>query len=180
MIIKDISNLVLLIFTILVSCDLPNDITEPKQYGVKFEIDNSTNEEFNNAKVIIGGINGNNEFVEVDSYALPKITKGIQQILDGFDDKRWKPNFDEIKKVGDGKAYFKFQFEDKQANFIEYVNNPDLNIYIDLTKFEVFDDNGSLEIRINNNSIFDKNGDKIYAYNSAMAKSQLKKDNTEK
>ena len=158
---------------IIQSCDLPNEITEPRQNGIKFEIINSTNLEYENAKVIIGGINQDNEFVEVDNYTLPKITKGTQQILDGFDDKRWKPNFNKIKNLGDGKAYFKFQFEGKQANFIEYVNNPDKNIYLDLIRFqEVYDDLGDLRVRINDNGNFDKNGDMVYGNNSAMALSQ--------
>ena len=155
------------------SCDLPNEITEPRQNGIKFEVLNSTNQEFENTKVIIGGINKDSQFVEVDSYTLPKITKGTLQILDGFDDKRWKPNFNEIRKIGNGKAYFKFQFEGKQANFIEYVNNPDKNIYLDLIRFqEVYDDLGDLRIRINDNGNFDKNGDMVYGNNSAMALSQ--------
>ncbi len=164
----------IVIFFLTQSCGLSDEITEPKQNGISFEIINGTNLEYENAKVIIGGINSDKNFVEIDSYTLPTITKGLLFIHDGFDDKRWKPNFDEIKKIGDGKAFFKFQFDNKPANFIEYVNNPDLNLYIDLTRFEVSDNFGLLIIDIEQNEKFDKNGDLVFGNNHAMGLSQRK------
>ena len=148
------------------SCDLPNEITEPRQNGIKFEILNSTNLEYENAKVIIGGIDHDSEFIEIESYTLPKITKGTQQILDGFDNKRWKPDFNEIRKIGDGKAYFKFLFEGKQANFIEY--DLSRNLYIDLAKYEVIDDRGEVKIYIKREDEDDINKDMITGWTNSM------------
>ncbi|WP_215045045.1 hypothetical protein [Tenacibaculum piscium] len=141
-----------------------------EEYGIAFAIENSTNSTYENSKVIIGGINSNNEFIEVDYYMLPKIEEGSQGFLNEYiGSNRWKPDFNKIKLIGDGKAYFKFQFEGKEAKFIEFVNNPNLEIFIDLNKYDVLYDNGLLDINIDNDSRFDRNDDMVYGYNYATA-----------
>jgi len=141
-----------------------------EEYGIAFAIENNTNSTYENSKVIIGGINSNNEFIEVDYYMLPKIEEGSQGFLNGYmGSNRWNPDFNKIKSIGDGKAYFKFQFEGKEAKFIEFVNNPNLEIFIDLNKYDVLYNNGLLDINIDNNSRFDRNDDMVYGYNYATA-----------
>jgi len=141
-----------------------------EEYGIAFAIENNTNSTYENSKVIIGGINSNNEFIEVDYYMLPKIEEGSQGFLNEYmGSNRWNPDFNKIKSIGDGKAYFKFQFEGKEAKFIEFVNNPNLEIFIDLNKYDVLYDNGLLDINIDNNSRFDRNDDMVYGYNYATA-----------
>ena len=39
-----------------------------EEYGIAFAIENNTNSTYENSKVIIGGINSNNEFIEVKNY----------------------------------------------------------------------------------------------------------------
>lgn len=159
---------IIIIFSILFSsCET---LYEMEQDGIAFAIQNRTNSTYENSKVIIGGINSNNEFIEVDYYMLPKIEEGNQGWCDDYlCSNRWKPDFNEIKLIGDGKAYFKFQFEGKEAKFIEFVNNPNLEIFIDLNKYDVFDDYGLLDIRIDNDSRYDRNDDMVYGYNYATA-----------
>lgn len=141
-----------------------------EEYGIAFAIENNTNSTYENSKVIIGGINSNNEFIEVDYYMLPKIEEGSQGFLNDYmGSNRWNPDFNKIKSIGDGKAYFKFQFEGKEAKFIEFVNNPNLEIFIDLNKYDVLYNNGLLDINIDNNSRFDRNDDMVYGYNYATA-----------
>ena len=141
-----------------------------EEYGIAFAIENNTNSTYENSKVIIGGINSNNEFIEVDYYMLPKIEEGSQGFLNEYmGSNRWNPDFNKIKSIGDGKSYFKFQFEGKEAKFIEFVNNPNLEIFIDLNKYDVLYNNGLLDINIDNNSRFDRNDDMVYGYNYATA-----------
>ena len=141
-----------------------------EEYGIAFAIENNTNSTYENSKVIIGSINSNNEFIEVDYYMLPKIEEGSQGFLNEYmGSNRWNPDFNKIKSIGDGKAYFKFQFEGKEAKFIEFVNNPNLEIFIDLNKYDVLYNNGLLDINIDNNSRFDRNDDMVYGYNYATA-----------
>jgi hypothetical protein len=141
-----------------------------EEYGIAFAIENNTNSTYENSKFIIGGINSNNEFIEVDYYMLPKIEEGSQGFLNEYmGSNRWNPDFNKIKSIGDGKAYFKFQFEGKEAKFIEFVNNPNLEIFIDLNKYDVLYNNGLLDINIDNNSRFDRNDDMVYGYNYATA-----------
>lgn len=141
-----------------------------EEYGIAFAIENNTNSTYENSKVIIGGINSNNEFIEVDYYMLPKIEEGSQGFLNEYmGSNRWNPDFNKIKSISDGKAYFKFQFEGKEAKFIEFVNNPNLEIFIDLNKYDVLYNNGLLDINIDNNSRFDRNDDMVYGYNYATA-----------
>ena len=141
-----------------------------EEYGIAFAIENNTNSTYENSKVIIGGINSNNEFIEVDYYMLPKIEEGSQGFLNEYmGSNRWNPDFNKIKSIGDGKAYFKFQFEGKEAKFIEFGNNPNLEIFIDLNKYDVLYNNGLLDINIDNNSRFDRNDDMVYGYNYATA-----------
>jgi len=161
---KYYTNFSKILIVLLSACNIANNsFIEPRQYGIKFEIINRTDQEFEHTQVIIGGIDENNEFIVVDSYALPKIKIGLQQVLSGYDDIRWKPDFETIRNIGEGKAYFKFQFEGEEANFIEYVNDTSKNIYIDLIKYEkIFDDKGDIKIRIDKDSEFDRNGDMIF------------------
>ena len=156
----------IVIFFLAQSCGLPNEITEPTQNGIKFKISNSTNFEYENAKVIIGGINSDKNFVEIDSYTLPTITKGLLFVHNGFDNKRWKPDFNEIKKIGDGKAFFKFQFDNKPATFIEF--DIDRNLYIDLAKYEVIDDTGEIIIYIIKDDENDVNEDMVTGWTESM------------
>lgn len=133
--------------------------------GIGFTIENRTNSTYENSKIIIGGIDSNKEFIEVDYYLFPKIEEGSQSFLNDYLGSRWKPDFNKIKSIGDGKVYFKFQFKEKEAKFIEYVNNPNLNLFIDLNRHDVSYSNGLIEIDIDNDSRFDRNDDMVYGYN---------------
>lgn len=160
------------LLSLFFSCDyVDNNLLEPSQSGIRFVTVNDTNTEFQNSNIIIGGINLEGDFIETDTFKISEIQKGTQQLLDGFDDKRWKPDFDKIKSIGDGKAYFKFKLENQEAYFIKYVNNPDINLYIDLHVHKVVDDNGVLRLYLDND--WDINKDNLTAYNSAMALSQI-------
>lgn len=172
----------ILIFSLLLvlflanSCELPNSITEPRQYGITFEIVNQTNQEYENTRVIIGGFDDNNEFISVDSLSLPTIETGVQQILGGFDNLRWKPDFDKIRDIGQGRAYFKFQFNNSEALFIEYNGNTTEYtedefpyLFIDLIEHEeVFDGNGEIGIYINTSHDNDRNGDLIVGWSNSV------------
>lgn len=149
------------------SCNLSDEMLETPQKGIMFRVRNRTSVSYNNTQVIIGGIDKEDEFITVDSYSLPKIEPGISAFLNGWDDRRWKPDFERIKKIGDGTAYFKFQFEGKEAMFIEYVNNPTQKLSIAPNRFkEISNNEGILDIRIDENSEFDINGDNVYGFNS--------------
>ncbi len=78
-----------------------------------FRIDNYNDSSFENAKIIIGGIDQNNEFIAIDAFNLPLLSGKESSdgneffrllLLEGFDNKRWQPDFNLIKEIGDGKA----------------------------------------------------------------------------
>lgn len=151
------------ILVLLSACNIINDdLLEPTQYGIMFRIDNYNESSFENTKVIIGGVDQNNEFITIDAFNLPLLPgkessegNGFFRLLllEGFDNKRWQPDFNLIREIGDGKAYFQFQFENEDSVFIEHVIEEQGNLYLNLIKYpEVKDNFGELKIRIGNNS----------------------------
>lgn len=81
--------------------------------GFKLTINNLTNVEYDNAKILIGGMQ-NGEFVSTESFELPTIivrpNESYSQVV-AFDENRWKPNFNLITEISEF-AYFAVQFED--------------------------------------------------------------------
>lgn len=180
---KYYTNFSIILIVLLSACNIANNnFIEPRQYGIKFEISNRTDQEFEHTQVIIGGIDENNEFIEIDSYALPKIKIGLQQVLSGYDDIRWKPDFETIRTIGEGKAFFNFQFMDKDANFIEFVNNPDEYLHIDLHRHqEVYDENGNVKLYFeDDDDEYDINGDLVTGWIAAMLFTKEESDLSEK
>jgi hypothetical protein len=83
--------------------------------GFKLDIGNLTNEEYNNAKLLIGGMQ-NGTFISTESYDLPTIiirpNESFSQVV-AFDENRWKPDLSLIAEISD-RAYFAFQFENSE------------------------------------------------------------------
>ena len=83
--------------------------------GIGIDIGNLTNEEYNNAKLLIGGMQ-NGTFISTESYDLPTIiirpNESFSQVV-AFDENRWKPNLGLIAEISD-RAYFAFQFENSE------------------------------------------------------------------
>jgi hypothetical protein len=83
--------------------------------GFKLTINNLTNVEYDNAKILIGGMQ-NGEFVSTESFELPTIiirpNESFSQVV-AFDENSWKPNLGLIAEISD-RAYFAFQFENSE------------------------------------------------------------------
>lgn len=132
-----------LLILLFFSCNLPT--MGYGNHGIKFEIYNRTEEQVEHAKVIIGGIDASNEFIQVDTFTLPSLKVGVQFIPDNIEEKRWRPDLEKIEQIGNGKACFKLQFENKQARFINSYGDTSEPIFIDLYKH-----NGQIEGRFGN------------------------------
>ena len=147
------------------------DELESNIKGLKFEILNDSQNDFINPQVIIGGIDFTGQFIEVDNYSLSTIEKySFENLLySGSGQNRWEPDFERIKTIGTGKAYFKFKYDNNPASFINYEHHDWPNIYnhimyIDLKDFEVIGCYGLLKIIIDNTN-------KIHVRNCAMYES---------
>ena len=94
---------------LFISC-LPDE--EEAQIGFMFKIINSTDLEFENVKVTIGGLQ-NGEFVGTESYTLPNIwirSSNTEAQFVAIDNNRWRPNLNLIKEISE-QAYFTVQLE---------------------------------------------------------------------
>ena len=94
---------------LLVSC-LPDE--EEDRIGFMFTIVNSTNSEFDNVKVTIGGLQ-NGEFVGTESYTLPTIwirNNNSEAQFDPTSGNRWRPDLSLVKAISE-QAYFTVQLE---------------------------------------------------------------------
>ena len=93
--------------------------------GIGIDIGNLTNEEYNNAKLLIGGMQ-NGTFISTESYDLPTIiirpNESFSQVV-AFDENRWKPDLSLIAEISN-RAYFAFQFEN--GNQVLLLRNSDL------------------------------------------------------
>jgi hypothetical protein len=93
--------------------------------GIGIDIGNLTNEGYNNAKLLIGGMQ-NGTFISTESYDLPTIiirpNESFSQVV-AFDENSWKPNLGLIAEISD-RAYFAFQFEN--GNQVLLLRNSDL------------------------------------------------------
>ena len=93
--------------------------------GIGIDIGNLTNKEYNNAKLLIGGMQ-NGTFISTESYDLPTIiirpNESFSQVV-AFDENSWKPNLGLIAEISD-RAYFAFQFEN--GNQVLLLRNSDL------------------------------------------------------
>lgn len=93
--------------------------------GIGIDIGNLTNEEYNNAKLLIGGMQ-NGTFISTESYDLPTIiirpNESFYQVV-AFDENRWKPDLSLIAEISN-RAYFAFQFEN--GNQVLLLRNSDL------------------------------------------------------
>ena len=103
----------LLIFTLtFISCA---SLEDGPFVGIGIDIGNLTNEEYNNAKLLIGGMQ-NGTFISTESYDLPTIiirpNESFSQVV-AFDENRWKPDLSLIAEISD-RAYFAFQFENSE------------------------------------------------------------------
>jgi len=93
--------------------------------GFKLDIINKTDNEIQNAKILIGGMQ-NGEFVSTESFELPTIiirpNESFYQVV-AFDENRWKPDLSLIAEISN-RAYFAFQFEN--GNQVLLLRNSDL------------------------------------------------------
>ena len=93
--------------------------------GFKLDIINKTDNEIQNAKILIGGMQ-NGEFVSTESFELPTIiirpNESFYQVV-AFDENRWKPDLSLIAEISN-RAYFAFQFEN--GNQALLLRNSDL------------------------------------------------------
>ena len=93
--------------------------------GFKLDIINKTDNEIQNAKILIGGMQ-NGEFVSTESFELPIIiirpNESFYQVV-AFDENRWKPDLSLIAEISN-RAYFAFQFEN--GNQVLLLRNSDL------------------------------------------------------
>ena len=93
--------------------------------GFKLDIINKTDNEIQNAKILIGGMQ-NGEFVRTESFELPTIiirpNESFYQVV-AFDENRWKPDLSLIAEISN-RAYFAFQFEN--GNQVLLLRNSDL------------------------------------------------------
>jgi len=98
---------------LLVSCS-PSD-EENIRVGIMFDIANTTQLEYENIKITIGGMK-NGEFIGTESYTLPFIrirNNDSEAQYAAVDHNRWKPNLNLVKDISD-KAYFTYQLEGRQ------------------------------------------------------------------
>jgi len=93
--------------------------------GFKLDIINKTDNEIQNAKILIGGMQ-NGEFVSTESFELPTINvrpnESYGQTV-AIDENRWKPDLSLIAEISN-RAYFAFQFEN--GNQVLLLRNSDL------------------------------------------------------
>jgi hypothetical protein len=113
----------LLIFTLtFISCA---SLEDGPFVGFKLDIINKTDNEIQNAKILIGGMQ-NGEFVSTESFELPTIiirpNESFYQVV-AFDENRWKPDLSLIAEISN-RAYFAFQFEN--GNQVLLLRNSDL------------------------------------------------------
>ena len=83
--------------------------------GIGIDIGNLTDEEYNNTKLLIGGMQ-NGTFISTESYDLPTIiirpNESFSQVV-VLDGSRWRPNLSLIAEISN-RAYFAFQFENSE------------------------------------------------------------------
>ena len=93
--------------------------------GFKLDIINKTDNEIQNAKILIGGMQ-NGEFVSTESFELPTINvrpnESYGQTV-AIDENRWKPDLSLIAEISN-RAYFAYQFEN--GNQVLLLRNSDL------------------------------------------------------
>ncbi len=103
--------IITVVLTLIISCVPPID--EGPFVGIEINIFNLTENEIENAKLLIGGME-NEAFISTESFALPTLIvrpdENYYQVV-ALDENRWKPNLNLINEISD-KAYFAFQFED--------------------------------------------------------------------
>ena len=122
--------------------------------GIGIDIGNLTNEEYNNAKLLIGGMQ-NGTFISTESYDLPTINvrpnESYGQTV-AIGENRWKPDLSLIAEISD-RAYFAFQFENsEQILLYDSFNSSELiNFSIIENAIVKRDYGGRLNITINEN-----------------------------
>ena len=142
----------LLIFTLtFISCA---SLEDGPFVGIGIDIGNLTNEEYNNAKLLIGRMQ-NGEFVSTESFELTTIivrpNRYYSQVV-AFDHSRWKPNLGLIAEISD-RACFAFQFENSEQILLydSFNSNELINFSIIENGTVKRDYGGRLNITINEN-----------------------------
>ena len=148
-------NTCLVFFSFLfVSC-LPSD-EENARIGIMFKIINTTNLEYENVKVTIGGLE-NGAFVGTASYTLPTIrirNNNSEAQYVAVDHNRWRPNLSLIQEISD-KAYFTVQLEGKSPVLLYDSFDDNLIVSTQISQNDIIKVNygGDLSINIHENSI---------------------------
>ena len=110
------SKLILICCTFLFISCLPGE-EENVRIGFMFDIINSTSLEHVNARITIGGIDNNGEFIGTQSYTLPTIrirNNNSEAQFAAVDHNRWRPDLNLVQTISE-KAYFTFQLEEEDS-----------------------------------------------------------------
>ena len=91
--------------------------------GFSFLIYNNAHEVFEDAEVVIGGMQ-NGAFIPTDSIKFDEIDARLAPRHYHFDDNRWKPNLDKIRAIPSERCYFKIKLSAQREELI--MNNGSL------------------------------------------------------
>lgn len=149
------TNLILICFAFLLISCLP-DNEEEALIGIKIGIINSTNLEYSNVKVTIGGLQ-DGEFIGTTSYTLPTIrvqNNNYEVQYATTDYNRWQPDFNLVKAISD-KAYFTVQLNGEDPVLLYDAFDSAILINVQITENGIVKDNygGNLDINIYDDSI---------------------------
>jgi len=124
--------------------------------GFMFSISNTTNLEYENVKVTIGGFQNGN-FIGTESYTLPTIrvrNNDSEAQYVAVDHNRWRPNLNLVKEISE-KAYFTVQLEGETPVLLYDAFNNTLLVSAKITENGILKSiyGGDLDIVILDNSI---------------------------
>jgi len=123
---------------------------EEAKIGFMFTIINSTNLEFENVKVTIGGLQ-NGEFVGTESYTLPSIwirNNNSEAQYVAIDHNRWRPNLNLIKEISE-QAYFTVQLEGESPILLYDSFENDVLVIAKITENGIIKNNYGGDLSIN-------------------------------
>jgi len=148
------TKLILICFTLLfISCS-PEE--EGVRIGFMFRISNTTDLEYENIKITIGGIK-NGSFVGTESYTLPTIrirNNNSEAQFAAVDHNRWRPDLNLVQTISE-KAYFTLQLEGESPILLYDSFDDNVIVSACFTKNEniIHNYGGNLNIIIYENSI---------------------------
>ena len=139
----------MLIFCALLFISCLKDEKETR-IGFMFTIINSTNLEFENAKVTIGGLQ-NGGFVGTESYTFPNIwirSNNSEAQNVAIDRERWRPDLNLVKEISE-QAYFTVQLEGESPILLYNSFENDVLVNAKFTENGIIRNNYGCDLDIN-------------------------------